>query len=45
MGISQYEARKAEEDATAKEYSKFLAAEAAGEGDKSSAEVTEDGSF
>ena len=45
MGLSQYEAKKAAEDATAEEESKCLAAEAAGEGEKSAAEVTDDGSF
>ena len=45
MGLSQSEANKAAEDATAEEESKCLAAEASGEGEKSAAEVTEDGSF
>ena len=45
MGLSQSEAKKAAEDATAEEKSKCLTAEAAGEGEKSAAEVTEDGSF
>ena len=45
MGLSQSEAKKAAEDATAEEGRKYLAAEAAGEGEKSAAEVTEYGSF
>ena len=45
MGLSQSEAKKAAEDATVEEESKFLAAEAAEEGEKSAAEVTEDGYF
>ena len=45
MGLSQSEAKKAAEDAAAKEERKCLAAEAAGEGEKSAAEVTEDGYF
>ena len=45
MVLSQSEAKKAAEDATAEEESKYLAAEASGEGEKSAAEVTEDGSF
>ena len=45
MGLSQSEAKKASEDATSEEESKFLAAESAGEGEKSAAEVTEDGSL
>ena len=45
MGLSQSEANKVAEDATAEEWSKFLAEEAAGEGEKSAAEVTEYGSF
>ena len=45
MGLSQSEAKKAAEDATAEEESKYLAAEAAGWGEKSAAEVSEDGSF
>ena len=44
MGLSQYEAKNAAEDAKEEEESKCLAAEASGEGEKSSAEVTEDGS-
>ena len=34
MGISQSEAKKAAEDAEAKEERKYMAAEAAGEGEK-----------
>ena len=45
MGLSQSKAKKAAEDTTAEGESKCLAAEAAGEGEKSAAEVTEDGSF
>ena len=45
IGISQSEAKKAAEDATAEEVSKCMAAEAAGEGEKSAAQVTDDGSF
>ena len=45
MGISQPEAKKAVEYATAEEESKCMAAEAAGEGETSAAEVTDDGSF
>ena len=45
MGLSQSEAKKAAEDATAEEESKCLASEAIGEGEKSAAEVSEDGSF
>ena len=40
MGISKSEAKKAAEDATAEEESKCMAAEAAGEGEKSAAEVS-----
>ena len=36
MGLSQYEAKKAAEDATAEEESKCLVAETAGEGEISS---------
>ena len=45
MGISQSESNNSAEDATAEEERKCLAAEAAGEGEKSAAEVTEGGSF
>ena len=45
MGLSQYESKKAAEDTTAEEERKFLAAEATGEGEKSTSEVTEDGYF
>ena len=45
MGLSQSEAKKASEDATSEEERKCLTAEAVGEGEKSAAEVTEDGSF
>ena len=45
MGLSQSEAKKAAEDATAEEERKCMAAEAAGEVEKSAAEVTDDGSF
>ena len=45
MGIYQSEAKKAAEDVAAEEEIKCLAAEAAGEGEKSAAEVTEDGYF
>ena len=45
MGLSQSEAKKAAEDATSEEERKCLTAEAAGEGGKSAAEVTEDGYF
>ena len=45
MGLSQSEAKKAAEYATSEEERKCLVAEAAGEGEKSAAEVTEDGSF
>ena len=45
MGQSQSEANKVEEDAAAEKESKCMAAEAAGEGEKSSAEVTDDKSF
>ena len=44
-GISKYEAKKAAKDATVEEESKFLAAESAGEGENSAADVTEDGYF
>ena len=45
LGISQSKANKATEYAASEEESKCLAAEAAGEGEKSAAEVTEDGSL
>ena len=45
MGLSQSESKKAAADATAEEESKCLAAEAAGEDEKSAAEVTEDEYF
>ena len=45
MGLSQSEAKRAAGDSTAEEEIKCLAAEAAGGGEKSAAEVTEDGSF
>ena len=45
MGISQYEAKKSAEDAKSEEERKCLAAEAAGEGEKSAAEATEYGYF
>ena len=45
MGLSQSEAKKSVEYATAEEESKCLASEAAGEVDKPVYEVTEDGSF
>ena len=45
MSLSQSEAKKAAEDATAEEESKRLTAEAAGEGEKSAAELTQYGSF
>ena len=40
MGLSNSEAKKAAEDTTAEEESKCMAAEAAGEGEKSAAEVS-----
>ena len=45
MGLSQSEAKKATEDAAVEEESKCLAAEAAMNGEKLSAEETEDVSF
>ena len=45
MGLYKSEAKKAVEDATAEEDSKCLVEEAAEEGEKSAAEVTDDGSF
>ena len=45
MGISQSEAKKAAEYSTEEEERKCLVAEAAGDGEKSAAEATEDGSF
>ena len=45
MGLSKSEAKKAAEDAAAEEERKCLVAEASGKGEKSAAEVTEDGSF
>ena len=45
MGLSKYEAKKAAKDATVEEENKFLAADSSGEGEKSAADVTEDGSF
>ena len=45
MGLSQYEVKKAAEDATAEEESKYLVAEAAGEGERSAAEVEYYGSL
>ena len=45
MGLYQSETKKAAEDTTSEEDIKCLAAEAAGEGEKSVAEVSEDGSF
>ena len=43
MGISHSEEKNAAEDATAEEERKCLAAEAAGEDEKSAAEVTDNG--
>ena len=40
MGLSQSEAKKAAEDATAEKESKCMAVEAVGEGEKSADEVT-----
>ena len=45
VGLYQSEANKSSEDATAEEESRFLAKESDGEGEKLSAEVTEDGYF
>ena len=45
VGLSHSESRNSAEYAAAEEESKFLAVEAAGEGEKPAAEVTEDGSF
>ena len=45
MALSKSEAKKSEEDEAAEEERKYLAAEAAGEGEKSAAEIAEDGSF
>ena len=45
MGLSKYEAKKAAKDATVEEESKCLATDSSGEGEKSAADVTEDGSF
>ena len=45
MGISQYEAKKAAEDAEEEEERKCLESESTGEGEKSAAEVNEYGSF
>ena len=45
IGLYKSEANKAAEDATAEEERKCLAAEAAGEGEKSAAEATEYGYF
>ena len=45
MWLSRSEAKKASEDATAEEYSKFLVAEATGESENLAAELTEDGSL
>ena len=45
MALSKSETRKAAKDAAAEGGSKCIAAEAAGEGEKSAAEVTEYGSF
>ena len=45
MALSKSEAKKTAEDAAAEEERKCLAAEATGEGEKSSAEANEDGSF
>ena len=45
MGLSQSEAKKSVEYATAEEESKCLASEAAGEVDKPVYEVIDDGSF
>ena len=45
MGLSKYGANKAAECSTSEEEIKCLAEEAAGEGEKSAAEVTKDGSL
>ena len=45
MGLSKSKAMKAAADAAAEEESKCLAPEAAGEDEKSAAEVNEDGYF
>ena len=45
MGLSKYEAKKAAKVATVDEESRCLVSESAREGEKSAADVTEDGSF
>ena len=45
MGLYQSKAKKSAKDEAVEEGRKFLAEEAAGEGERSEAEVYEDGSF